>query len=457
MIEPEPAVAPTRRGPPVTWLLRYYPFTVLLAAPYAIVVIPLAVVHGNPALPFILWLVFLAAIGVVGVESLHHVVSTSVSRRRLVAPTSGPTGGTVFGVARVVAVASVLADVGAAYLGRGSIVHQLAGDMVASPAANVLAALAGWKYLAAALLLYAVIAGHVGPAAFYRWGALLVLAQAVLVALTAIAAPLIGYVSFLAAAGAIMGVVRARYVVVAVAVMLAAWPMVFSARNDLRLSLGVPVAIEMEAADRLRFDSQVGLLRGLDVPVNVGQPESGDMVRYALVPRALDPDRPQISTGVKINQYLGGPANSAYSFLAIGNVYFLSGPTAVVLFYLSWTVVAVLLRTGRPGPVRVHLLCVIIAGPLAWTGMYPDAMIGSVQYLISALPVFVLLRAIGGRPKGGSSRPAPMRTPVAGGSPPTSGPPDPPSDAGSQSSSVDRSRTAARTGPGPRRPPPAWL
>jgi hypothetical protein len=372
---------------------------VFVVAPYGVLVVPAALFHKNPDTAFIVGLVLLAAVTVAVVETAARLLlRTRNDSRRIPSFSTAFDYPRSFAVARWVAVASIVADVSAAHFGRGTIFTQVTGEVAASPVAHAAALIAGWKYVAVALMLYAVVAGCIRVAAFYRWVCALIAAQLYIFSLTATSAQLMAYLTFVAATGAIAGVIRARYVVIAIAVLVLAWPALFTFRNELRTASGVPVASDISATERLRVDRQMSQLSEYDVPADVGQPGVSDLIRYGFVPRILDSGRPAISTGGKINQYLGGAATSSYTFLELGNVYFLSGPFGVIVFYAGWSAAAVLLRSGRPGPPRTCLLCFVIAGPLAWSSMYPDSMIGTVQHAVSAVPVFVVLMATGRQP-----------------------------------------------------------
>ncbi|BCB83847.1 hypothetical protein [Phytohabitans suffuscus] len=377
-------------------LLRHHPVTVVVTGPYVLLVVAPALVFDNPDTGFVLKLVLVAGVTVAATETLVRLATHRRGRRVVRAAPQGPADPRVFAVARVVAVVSIVADVVAAFAGRGTIAAQLAAEVTPSPVAGVAALFFGWKYLAVALLLYAVLRGQAQAGSFYRWAAGLIAAQLAVAALTAITAPVAAYLVVVAAAGTVAGVVRGTHVVAALAVLLLLWPGLFALRNDIRLAGGVPVDTTVTAHDRLRLDLQMARLEPYTVPADVGQPDLVQVVAYGLVPRVLAPDRSTISTGARINQYLGGSATSSYSFLSIGNVYFLDGLGGVIVFFGLWTALAVLLTSrvrGAPGPVRLSLFCFVVAGPLCWSSTYPDMMIAVLQYTVAALPVFFVLRA----------------------------------------------------------------
>ncbi|MET7879553.1 hypothetical protein ABZS52_21805 [Micromonospora profundi] len=323
---PVPHLQQAARAPGgrVIWILRRYPVTILVLAPYVLLIVPMAVVYANPQTAFILRLLGAALAGTLLVEM---IVGTARPRRRWRPGISAVNAvhRHVYLVARAVAVVSVVASITAARAGQGSIFTQLVDEVATSPVARMAALPAGWSYLAFALLLASFLGGHASRVRVFCWIGFLVAGQAAAVALTGITSPLFGYLTFVAGAGAICGLLRVREVVVLGAVLLLVWPTIFALRNDIRVDGGVKVAHDVTAGDRLRFDLQLGHVAEYDVPVDVGQPGPTEFLRYGLVPRILDPDRPAISTGALINYYLGGSPTSSYSFLALGNVYFLVG------------------------------------------------------------------------------------------------------------------------------------
>ncbi|AVT36137.1 hypothetical protein [Plantactinospora sp. BB1] len=418
----DPGGADTRpvRPPPVRTrlvrLLQRYPVSVLLLAPYLILVLPMAVLNRNPDLGFVLGLLGLALAASVLVETVlaplggpgRRRTARDTGRRTLAEANSGYPR--LFLVARAVAVLSIVAELVGGYAGRGSVFAQVAGAQAASPLVNVVALVSGWKYLAFALLIASFHAGQARLGSLYRWTAALVGVQVLLVFLTAISATLVGYLTFVAAAGAICGVIRARYVLVAAVLLFLAWPTLFTVRNTIRAENGVKVSSEVTAADRLRFDQQIGRASAYDVPVDVGQPGPAGYLRYGLVPRILDPGRPPLATGAAINRFLGGSDKSSFNFLTLGTVYFVDGRAGVVVYYGGWALVTgLLLRLrGAPGPLRLSLFCFVVAGPLLWSNGHPESTIAAAQNTVSAAPVFLVLLLTRRTPV---DRPVPARPP----------------------------------------------
>ncbi|MEU7925675.1 hypothetical protein [Micromonospora sp. NPDC049801] len=388
--------------------------TVVVLAPYALLILPMAVYYRNPETGFIVYLVGLALLGSVAVETMASLFGRPDPRWRDGFRRAHARYPWLYPIAIVVTLTSVAANLLAAYLGRGSIVNQISGDLSDGPLAMVSTLFSGWTALGFALLVASHLSGRLSRTKLYGWLAVLVGAEIYVAVLTALTAPLVALVFFMAATGALCGVFRLRYLVLCAVVVFLAWPAVFEQRNSIREDRGVAVDTKVTATDRLRLDSQLSVVAGFDVPVDLGQPVATDYLRYGLVPRVLDPDRPAISTGQRINQYIGGGPTSAYTFLLLGNIWFFDGPAGVVAVHAFWAAVAaVLLRwRGAPGPIRLSLFCLVLFDPLLWSNTYPDSTISFLQHVVAAIPVFVLLALSRRSLHGARRRPEPGRTPA---------------------------------------------
>ncbi|MER5455105.1 hypothetical protein ABT008_09985 [Micromonospora sp. NPDC002389] len=412
---PAPAGRPTtphaargrrRKLPRLTWLLQLFPVTTVVLAPYAVLIVPMAMFNDNPDVGFIVMLLALALPGCLAVEFafLKRVGPRGEWQRGLAEANSGYPH--LFTIARAVVLVSVTADLVAAWAGQGTIFTQVTGEVVSSPAAVVSSLFMGWRYLAFALLVASLLGGRASRLACLRWTLCLLGTQLVVAVATAMTEPMMAYLFFLMAVAAICGLLYSRFVVVAVLALFLLWPTVYAARNDLRADGGVRIDEAVTSADRLRLDLQVTQASEYDTPVDIERPGLPQVVRYGLVPRMLDPDRPALSTGARINEYMGGTSTSAYSFLALGTIYFLDGAWGVVLYFTGWAFVGVLLLRagGAPGPVRLAVFSFVVAAPLMWSKVYPESMISFVQFTVAALPVLLLVSLNRSR-----SRTAPQR------------------------------------------------
>lgn len=393
---------PTERAdlnddPWATRILQRYPITCILIAPYLFLILPQAVYYDNPKTGFIVYVVALAAGGSAAVETLFLLLRPPY-RKVGDAAAANSRWPRIMRVVRVVAVISVTADVTNAAFGGGTIVTQMTGRAASSPIVALTTPLAGWRYLAVALLASAYLGGYATKKQLCRWVLVVLAGQVAVASFTTITQPVANFISFLALGGILLGLVRVRLVLFIGIILLSAWPVIFALRNDARSDNGVRVSTSVSATDRLRFDQQMSQASSYSVPANLpGAPGAIEVIRYGLVPRALDPGRPTLSTGMLINDYIGGTRTSSYNFLAVGTVYFIDGPYGVLLFCAAWALAfMLLLRTGGgPGPLRIAVMAFAIIGPLGWTSTYPDSMIGLLQALPSTLPVVAALAYFG--------------------------------------------------------------
>ncbi|WBB81590.1 hypothetical protein O7606_09615 [Micromonospora sp. WMMD882] len=385
----------------LTWLLQLYPVSFLVLVPYAILIVPMAVAYDNPDLDFVLKLLGLALASAVVVETLFlgKLGGRGRWQRELARANTGYPR--LFLIARSVTVISIVSDVLGAVSGRGSIFTQVTEEVVSTPQALVTSLFSGWRYIALALLVASLVGGRAGRRSFVCWTAALVVAQVQVGLLTGFSGPMISYLSFVITVGAVCGVLRPRLVAVIAVAVFVAWPTLFALRSEIRTDGGVAVDQNQTAADRLRFDLQLTQAAGFDVPVDLDQPGPTDILRYGLLPRLVDSDRPPLTSAIKINEMLFGVDTSAYNFLTLGNIYFFDGRQGVILNFAGWAlVVSLLLRLGGgPGPIRLSLFALVVADVLAWSTSYPDSLAGFLQHVVSAVPVLLLIRFTRSRPE----------------------------------------------------------
>lgn len=392
---------PSSSSSPVRFLRRF-PVTTLVLMPYVLLILPEAIIFANPGTDFIVRILSLAVVPAFLTESiLQHRkrgpatrIDTARYSRRLLT------------VAKAVALVGMATGPAHAGLGAGSVFAQT-GQLGPLPAAAAfLSPFAQWPIAGVALLVAAHLQKLSTRAQLFRWLALVVCSQIVESLLIGITAPLIGFVIFAVTLLLYTGVIDLRMAGAVALVVLIAWPSLFALRNEDRVSGGVAVSSSLGAFDRLRYDLQITRADGLGHTIEIETPGPADILRYGLVPRFLDPGRPESSTGARINVYLGGSATSSYSFLSATNLYVLDGPVATSLFYVMWAVaLSILLRGGRRvTPLRVMYLGFAVAGPLGWFTTYPDSSIGLIQGIVSTAPVALFVLASRIQPGTGASR-----------------------------------------------------
>lgn len=401
--EDDDATAPAGRPPRFQRLFRSFPISVALALPYVVLILPQAVWNDNEHLGFIVGVFAIALAATLFVELLIAIARSSrIDRQRergelrpdATLARLNEYGPALRRVAFVVTAVGVAVGVLSAAAGVGSIQSQIGLVAVSAPLAMASALVGGWPTVGVALLIAARLAGQLSVRTFWIWIGVVVLGQGIEAYLTALTASLMAFATSLMMMLLLFGVIRIRYAVIALLVVLVAWPLAFDIRNELRQSTGVTVSTQVGAFDRLRFDEQIARATEVtEVPLDLGQPGPIEMLRYGLVPRVLDPERPPISTGIKINMYLGGSATSTYTFLPVTTTYVLGGPVYLLLWYAFWALIgAVILRGGRDLSVlRIVLMGLVFSGPLGWFSTFPDRTIGVLQFFVSFLPVMLFL------------------------------------------------------------------
>ncbi|MGN7191842.1 hypothetical protein [Curtobacterium sp. MCBA15_004] len=383
-----------------------FPTTFAVAAPYVLLFLPTAVWYGNPETDFIIRTSALAIAGAFAVEAA--VASIAVAERRSGRPVAtSPRNPSprvpspsawhperLAVLARIVSVVAIAATLASVVLGAGTLRSQVDGELP-SGAAAVLTPFTSWTAVALALLITARHTGGLSRAGALRWIGALLLTQIVSASVTTITARAVGFLVLLAVLAYLTELVPRSWIVAAIGLVAVVWPTVFAVRNQLRLANGIDVSTDLTASDRLRFDEQIGRAADLGPGHELGQPGFGEVIRYGLVPRFLDPDRGALSSGNLINEYLGGAPFSSYTFLPVATVWFFWGAFAVVLLYAGY---AAFVMTLRPWsgiarrPYALILFTLALNGPLSWFGTPPDSTIGALQALVATLPVFVALQ-----------------------------------------------------------------
>lgn len=403
---PAPAGSPTTTTPTgsspferyigagaVSRLLRRAPVTTQLAIPYSILIVPQALLYGNEHLGFILGVLGLALAGCLPVEALIRTKRQdellATSRGRLESY-----GGMLRAVALLACAIGQTSGIVSASFGVGTVAAQLGLIQPTTPVGPLLSIFSTWTVSGAALLVAAYLAGGLTRRALHLCFLAVIALEAVRTAITTITASLISMTVYLVILGIFAGTLRIRTCILAVLVVLLIWPAVYELRNAIRQESGVRVSASVDAFDRLRYDQQISRAADIvDVPVDIGQPDLQDTLRYGLVPRFLDPDRPTLSTGNRINIYLGGSETSSFTFLPVTTLYILQGPLATVGFYgLLALILAVVMRSGsRLTPGRLVIFGLVSAGPLGWFAGYPDSTIWCLQGLVAAVPLLFVL------------------------------------------------------------------
>jgi hypothetical protein len=190
--------------------------------------------------------------------------------------------------------------------------------------------------------------------------------------------------------------IRLRWVVVLALGAALLWPVLHDIRNEGRVAYAPTQFIAQptanNAAERLRLDKNFALAANFDPPSNLGEPSLAQMVRYGLIPRALDPDpnRATVSTGQLLNAALGGSPNSSFSFTVLGNVEVLAG-TFGMLLYMMVVTSAMAFAVRRRGVAGLVFACLLVQHCLWIESTYPDGIGALIQGLTSGAVAFIFL------------------------------------------------------------------
>lgn len=267
-----------------------------------------------------------------------------------------------------------------------------------------------WVPIGLALCLYAYqrqhaarrsILGVIGAAALMQL--VIVLRQATTVSLFELL--------FLAGSLALVsGFLRFRWVVVLLIAVMIVWPVLYAVRNASRdATLGSTTAFAgTTASSRLEDDREIAAaiavhqngirLQGLPSPLLV--------LETGLLPRALQPGRPVMDTSSLLSQAVGGPATSSYTFTGIGGIWFLYGWGGLVAAFAGFGLVGVLCTRHR-GPFAFVLLGGMLYELLWIETTFPDAFAGFLQFAVSALVAFIVVRPLRRSPTKFSAATAP--------------------------------------------------
>jgi hypothetical protein len=405
---------------------RRFPTTFIVATPYVVLFLPLALWNDTPGTDFIITTGAAALAGTVAVETA--VTAVSLADRRRCRPSRGAgqqpqqqqrtqwRGDRVAVVARWVAVVSMIANLTSAVAGGG--LRATIDGAVPSGIVSLTALFAAWGYVAVALLIAAHAIGGLTRATAVTWLVCLAGTQVVAALIVTVTATAATFVTSLVVLAYLTRLVPTSWLVAAGCFVAAAWPVVYEVRNLRRRASGIAVSDDLSAGDRLRFDEQIIQAQQYGPGHDLGQLDFWGTLRFGVVPRLLDPDRDVLSSGVLINQFMGGTSHSAFNFAPVATAWFFWGTLVVVLLYAAYAGIVAALRPWHglsARPCALIVIALMMRGPLSWFGTPPDVIAGALQALVAALPVFIVLMTwaraplrTGSAPRGAT--PAPHRS-----------------------------------------------
>lgn len=394
-VDAAPSALPSEDVGRFTRAIRRYPVTASVVMPYALLILPSGIINANPSLGFIIGVFFIALLTSLIIETFLAFVDSKAPERSSKQRDFGPHKVFITRLGIFLTFFGLTASLVTASLGVGTI-DSVVGISTASSSAfvTVLTLLSGWDIVGTGLVVWSRANGALRSRTFY--GIVLVaLAMKLLhVIMLGITVQLWRYLICVFFLLIYFKLIKFRTIVVVMIIVLVAWPVFFQVRNEIRVDRGIAVSAQVDASDRLRYDLQIARADGIPPGIDIGQLDNPlEILRFGLIPRFLDSDRGEVSTGRLINQYLGGTATSAFTFLPVTTSYVLGDWYGTVGLYAWWSIFTfALLRNGRlASPYRVVLFAILLMGPLNWFTVHPDSAIGFLQDCVAALPIFVLM------------------------------------------------------------------
>jgi hypothetical protein len=374
--DPRRRLRPASRVP---WMR--YPVTLVLGIQYGLFVVAPAFIE-EPSSSFVIR-VPLVALGIsLYIEWVASRTRPSLTRAR------PPTASMGLGIGLVGVGALVVQTM----LGAGTYAAQV-GQQSTSPLASLLTPFAPWALIGAALILYNWWQGGCSR----RWALAMLGTLALSELLWSVvaigrSAPGMQFGFAVAIGAVIVGLIRLRHLALVLLIGLLAWPVLFTLRQDTRRSASSPQALQLQdARERLRLDRLLAYAEHVRVPTDDLLPPL-QILRYGLIPRALDPDRPPLAVGSLFSLAVGSTPENSVSFTTLGSLYSQGGwPWVVVYSALVTIFVTALLK--RAGPwAFVAATCAV--WELLWIETnYPQNVTGFLQVMVSMSGAYLALRA----------------------------------------------------------------
>lgn len=378
-----------------TRAVRRYPVTASVAMPYALLILPSAVINRNPSLGFIVGVFLIAFVTAFLVETFLAFVDARSPDRAIRQRDFSDHKKFIRSLGVFLIFFGLSASLATASMGVGTI-DSAVGVSTASTSglATILGLLSGWDVVGTGLVVWSRANGAMKRRSFYLVIIVALGLKILHVIMLGITVQLWRYLICVFFLLIFYKLIRFRTIVAVMLIVLVVWPVFFEMRNQIRSERGIAVSAQVDAADRLRYDLQIARADGIPPGIDIGQLDDPiEILRFGLIPRFLDSDRSEVSTGRLINQYLGGTSTSAFTFLPVTTSYVLGNWYGTVLIYGCWSIFTFLLvRNGlRGSPYRVVIFAMLLMGPLNWFTVHPDSAIGFLQDLVTASPILLLI------------------------------------------------------------------
>jgi hypothetical protein len=367
--------------------LARFPVTILLSIQLAAMVVIPAMIKGTEPLALMTGICAVAVLVALYVELLARPLRPSRHQAKPVTVVAA------FWVLAIGMLATIVATLG----GSGSYAVQL-GLAVESPLVSIAAPFTLWILFGTAMVFWLCRSGALPRSAGY-WtlaavGAMY-LWEGLSRAILGQSAALILTVLILAV---FTGLLRLRTIVIAIALIPLIWPPIYELRDALRRATATgPGAVSADSPlERLQLDTQMSYIARLaSRPGGLEAPDIVTLFRIGLVPGFLDPGRPALDTGSRMNVALGGVSTSSQSATMLGNLYIFEGWTGVILFSLILALVMAFL-VRRNNPWALAAIGLVYSSGMSFNATYPDVIPRVLQGLLSMLVAYGLVRLLSG-------------------------------------------------------------
>jgi hypothetical protein len=385
---------PTGQSEPATLRpsLRF-PVTLLISIQYLPLAVGEALIYDNPYLPFIVSVVAVALVTSFIVELALGGVPRRTQRD---GPRLYPTAAGIWTITSV----GALATLGSGWLGAGTYETQV-GLAAASPLTALLTPLTPWTIFGCAFGLVSWRTGGLSKPATLLLMVMAVAAQVIFVLRVGITAPLMNFVFALGAGAALVGFLRPRWLWVALAAAVLMWPVLYDARNATRQEITGSSAVSASSGldGQYRFREDLLLQQAVTFGRVSGLPQPGvvDVLRFGLIPRALDRHRGELPSGKELNAAMGGSSTSSNTFTVLGSIWSLNGGYAGVAGYVCALSIVCTAVCRRVTPITVAMF-MLIAYCMVWIeSTYPDNVISVLQGVVSLAVAMGVAMVIAGR------------------------------------------------------------
>ena len=385
------AVTVTRTSPPLQLrmrrrgILEIFPVTFVLVAQYVSLVLYPAVIHQTSPISTILIICTVAICSAFVIELLLMPIQTS----RIAHPCVSSS------IAKPIIVVGWIAQGAIALTGQLGYASQISGGGRSS-LASLATPFQYWPLLGLSLIFYAFQQGKFRRINLLLWTAATLLVQLLVSMKEGRLAPLFVLILTLVLIGLIVGLIRLRMVVLFLALVPIFWPILYTARNQIRASEGASSAEQAlhSPSQRLRLDLELAQVNDFSsIPANLPLPGIVTLFRFGLIPSVLDRTRGTIDSAGLISIAMGGPSTNSASLTTLGELYVEQGFQGLII-YGSATALMVGYLIRRRGPWTLSIIAITVSQILWIEETVPDFLAGFLQSLASLFALWIVVKVL---------------------------------------------------------------